>query len=249
MTVDPYLRSVQAAESPDGSDNRMGSGAFTKFQFMPATAAGLAARTSWGRGLTPEQLKATLLADEGKAVELAKMFTQDNDGALTRAGLPANDGNRFALHRFGPAGGVSLLRADGAMPVADWVRSVNWGQGISPDAVIRQNNLGQYFNVGDLRSRFINGQIGGAISPRDELPEAKAPVLPATAPQATPRDPHRLCPADAVVRRHDRPVVHGRQAGAQEGHPRAGTPEARSAVRRRRELVAPRIAPRFLYVG
>lgn len=186
MSTDAYLRSVQAAESPTGVDNRMGSGAYSKFQFMPATATAYAQRTPWGRGLTADQVKAAVTADEAKAVELAKMFTQDNDGALTRAGMPVNANNRFALHRFGPAGGVSLLRADGAMPVADWVRSVNWGQGISPDAVIKQNGLGRYFNVGDLRSRFINGQIGGAIEPQTPQPETIAPTLPATPVPAAP---------------------------------------------------------------
>lgn len=188
MSTDAYLRSVQTAESPTGVDNRMGSGAYSKFQFMPATATAYAQRTAWGRGLTADQVKAAVTADEAKAVELAKMFTQDNDGALTRAGMPVNAGNRFALHRFGPAGGVSLLRADGAMPVADWVRSVNWGQGVSPDAVIKQNGLGRYFNVGDLRSRFINGQISGTIHPRDSLPETNEETPPAT-PTPAPASP------------------------------------------------------------
>lgn len=180
MSTDAYLRSVQAAESPTGVDNRMGSGAYSKFQFMPATATAYAQRTPWGRGLTADQVKAAVASDEIKAAELAKMFTQDNEGVLARAGMPVNAGNRFALHRFGPAGGMSLLRADGAMPVADWVRSVNWGQGVSPDAVIRQNGLGRYFNVGDLRNRFINGQIGGVVQNPGTSPVTSEESLPAT---------------------------------------------------------------------
>lgn len=179
MSRDAYLRQVQAAESPTGVDNRMGSGAYSKFQFMPSTATAYAQRTAWGRGLTPDQVKAAVTGDETKAGELADMFTQDNEGVLKKAGLPVDNTTRFATHRFGPAGGVSLLRADANMPVADWVRSVTWGNGISPEAVIKQNALDRFTNVGDLRNRFITGQIGTPAPAAAPAPEpAPAPANP-----------------------------------------------------------------------
>lgn len=182
MSIDAYLAHVARAESPDGRDNVAGSGAYSRFQFMPATATAYAARTPWGAGLTPDQVKAAVTADPGKAVELAKMFTTDNEGVLAKAGLPVNDGTRFATHRFGPAGGVSLLRADANMPVVDWVNSVQWGNGVSPAAVIQQNGLDRYTSVGDLRNRFIFGQIGAGPTPVGAEPTPPAPAEPQPAP-------------------------------------------------------------------
>lgn len=179
MSRDAYLRRVRGAESPTGADNRAGSGAYSHFQFMPATAAGLAKRTTWGAGLSPDNLKAIIKADSNKAQQLADLYTGDSDGALKGAGLEVNDVNRFALHRFGQGGGVSLLRADANMPVADWARSVQWGPGVSHEAVIKQNGLGGYTNVGDLRTRFIANQIGGTPAPAEPVPVEPAAPAPA----------------------------------------------------------------------
>lgn len=164
--VADYYGKVEAAESPDGRDNTAGSGAYSKYQFMPGTAQEYAAKTPWGAGLAPDQVKAAVTSDPAKARQLAEMYTANSDGALRGAGLPVTDSNRFALHRFGPAGGVSLLRADAGMPVADWVRSIQWGAGVHPDAVMKQNALDKYVNVGDLRSRFTGAPMhGGGVAP------------------------------------------------------------------------------------
>lgn len=188
--VADYYSAVEGAESPDGRDNAAGSGAYSKFQFMPATAQAYAAKTPWGAGLSPDQVKAAVTGDPGKARQLAELYTADSDNALRGGGLPVTDPNRFALHRFGPAGGVSLLRADAGMPVADWVRSVQWGQGISPDAVIKQNGLDRYVNVGDLRSRFIGSPMHGAAAAPTAAHAAQIemlmPATPVAAPAAAP---------------------------------------------------------------
>lgn len=175
-----YYGRAAGAESPDGRDNDAGSGAFSKFQFMPATAAAYAQRTPWGKGMGPDEVKAAVKANPALAKDLMDGYTADSTATLGRAGLPVNNTNLFALHRFGPAGGVSLLNAPAAMPVADWVRSVNWGNGVSPDAVIKQNGLDLYANVDAVRKRFIANQIGGAAP----APEAAIAPVAAAAPAA-----------------------------------------------------------------
>lgn len=175
MSTDDYLRRVQGAESPTGATNPQ-SGAFGHFQFMPATAAGLAGRTTWGAGLTPDQVKTTIAADPGKERQLADLYTADSDKALTGAGLPTSDANRYALHAFGPGGGVSLLQAPATMSTADWVRSVNWGQGVSPDAVIKQNGLDRYGTAGDVRDKFITARLGVPAPPPEAIQPPPATV-------------------------------------------------------------------------
>lgn len=146
--------------SPRGTTNP-DTGAGTEYQFMPATAYGLAQRTAWGRGLSPPQVMAAIQADDAKRDEILGLYNQVSTSVLGRAGIPASDANMFALHAFGPAGGLSLLRADPATPVADWVRSVRWDNGATPEQVIAQNGLGKYRTVGDLRRGFIEARIGG----------------------------------------------------------------------------------------
>lgn len=177
-----YADFVAGVESPTGEDNRMGSGAFSKYQFMPATAAGLAQRTAWGQGVTPANVKAAVMGDPtgGRANELFKLYNADSSGALAKAGLPADQTSMLALHRFGQAGGTSLLQAPGQMPVQDWVKSVNWGPRVGADAVIKQNGLGQYANVDDMRRRFLGG---GASAPKSADPSIAAIVAPQDMPE------------------------------------------------------------------
>lgn len=184
-----YEARVQAVESPNGATNPQ-SGAAGFYQFMPKTAHGLAQQTQWGRGLSQDQVLAAIQADRAKQDELMKLYTAQSDSTLTGAGLPANDANRYALHWFGPGGGPSLLRADPAMPTADWVRSVRW-DGASPDAVISQNRLDRFKTVGELRAH-IEKSMGGA-------PQAAAAAPPA-APQMAPGTPTPFNPQGLDIR-------------------------------------------------
>jgi hypothetical protein len=180
-----YANYVVAAESPTGEDNRLGSGAFSKYQFMPATAASLAQRTAWGRGLTPATVKAAVAADPARADELFKLYNADSSGALKSAGLPTDNASMMALHRFGQGGGTSLLKAPGTMSMQDWVNSVNWGPGVAASEVIRQNKLDRFKNVDALRGGFLGGNFASAFEGA-EPPAAATPqpfVDPAPQPQ------------------------------------------------------------------
>jgi hypothetical protein len=180
-----YDNYVVASESPTGEDNRMGSGAFSRFQFMPATAAELARRTAWGATATPENVKALVMAQPGRDKELFDAYNANSQGALKSAGLPTDNKSMMALHRFGQGGGTSLLKAPGTMSVSDWVNSVNWGPGIAASEVIRQNKLDRFKNVDALRGGFLGGNFASAFEGA-EPPAAATPqpfVDPAPQPQ------------------------------------------------------------------
>ncbi len=186
---------VIGAESPTGEDNRAGSGALSKYQFMPATAAALARRTSWGAGLTPDTVKAAVQGDPtgGRAKELYGLYEGDSRAALNRVGLPVDQTSILALHRFGQSGGTSLLQAPANMPVTQWVNSVNWGPGVAADAVIRQNRLDRYNTVGDLRSGFLGAK--GQPQSIGDVTAAGGLALPAAQPFAPEAASPRANPA------------------------------------------------------
>lgn len=156
-----YAARISRVEGVTSDATNPYTGAAGYYQFMPDTAYGLAQRTAWGRGLSRAQVMAAIKADPAKQDELLSLYNGFSTGALKQAGIPVSDANMYALHAFGPAGGVSLLRADPNTPVADWVRSVRWDNGATPDQVIAQNGLGKYRTVGDLRRGFIEARIGG----------------------------------------------------------------------------------------
>lgn len=201
LSYNDFVRSV---ESPDGRDNAMGSGAFSHYQFMPATAVGLAARTAWGRGMTADQVKAALAdpaTGKARADELMSLYTGDSRTALQRLGIPASNTALLAMHRFGQGGGASLLQAPGNMPVAQWVRSVNWGPGISADAVIKQNKLDRFGDVNALRNGFLggNGPAPAGTPATEPSPIAAAFAQPETSgPLKDDPGPHQFKPLDVL---------------------------------------------------
>ena len=159
-------------ESPTGEDNTMGSGAFSRFQFMPATAVELARKTAWGAGATPENIKQMVIGTPGRDKELLDLYNARSKAALSGAGLPATNATMLALHRFGQAGGTSLLKANPAMSVTDWVNSVNWGPGVAASEVIRQNRLDRWGNVGDMRRGFI-GTSEAPVDLAEAIPQGR----------------------------------------------------------------------------
>lgn len=188
MNYDSY---VIASESPNGEDNRMGSGAFSKFQFMPATAAELARRTAWGAAATPDTVKSLVMSDpmlrDQRAKELFDLYNARSKTALASSGLPADNKSMMALHRFGQGGGTSLLKAPGTMSVADWINSVNWGPGIAPSEVIRQNRLNRYGNVDELRKGFLGGNFASAFEGAESPTPEPTPLFADPAPPPQPQ--------------------------------------------------------------
>lgn len=180
MNYDNY---VVASESPNGEDNRMGSGAFGRFQFMPATAADLARRMPWGTTATPENVKALVMAQPGRDKQLFDAYNARSKSALASSGLPTDNASMMALHRFGQGGGTSLLKAPGTMSVHDWVNSVNWGPGVAASEVIRQNKLDRFGNVDALRRGFLGGNFASAFEGAEPPRPEPTPLFADPAPQ------------------------------------------------------------------
>jgi hypothetical protein len=178
-----YDNYVVASESPTGGDNRMGSGAFSRFQFMPATAVGLAKRTAWGANATPESIKALVMGTPGRDKELFDLYNAGSKNALATSGLPTDNRSMMALHRFGQGGGTSLLKAPGTMSVQDWVNSVNWGPGVAASEVIRQNKLDRFNNVDALRRGFLGGNFASAFEGAEPPTPEPTPLFADPAPQ------------------------------------------------------------------
>lgn len=195
-----YPDRASGTESPNGATNPQ-TGAIGFFQFMPRTAIGLAKQTDWGASLTPDQIVTALKTDPAKQRDLMQRYTAISDATLTQAGMPVNDVNRFALHAFGPSGGMALLRAPDNMPMAQWVRSVNWGEA-TPDQVVAQNGLAKYQTVGQLKQDFIARRIGGGgqppVAPQGAPQAPPAAALPPQAPTAAPPVPSQAAPVGAL---------------------------------------------------
>ncbi len=209
-----YDDRVSRTESPNGATNPQ-SGATGYFQIMPRTAVALAKATDWGASLQPDQIIAALKTDPAKQRDLMQRYTAQSDATLTQAGIPVNDVTRFALHAFGPSGGVSLLKAPDNMPVSQWVQSVQWGDA-TPQQVIDQNGLAKYQTVGQLKQDFIARRIGGGQAAPGAQPAPPVAAPPGQPPVASPPSP-ALSAA---------PVALGQGAGIDDsgGDPRGMSP-------------------------
>lgn len=174
--------------------------------------------------MTPEQAIAAI-NEEVKAFprgtvgpkqrELMALITADHDAVLGKSGRQPTDAARYALHWFGPGGGMSLLQADPNMKVGDWVRSVNWGAGVSPDAVMRQNALKPDMTVGQLRST-IEAKMGGP-GQRTVTAQTAGVTQPNQGPQSAAGAPSPVQPVQATT------PGQGPQAGT-------GTPQTDQAL-------------------
>lgn len=257
--LDPYHRRVATVESPTGAPNMLGSGASGYFGFMPQTAAHYANKTTWGKGMTPQQAIAAINEEVKtypigtigpKQRELMTLITADHDASLGKAGLPVSDANRYATHWFGPGGGPALLRADPNMKVGDWVKSVNWG--FSPDLVLKQNNLNPDMKVGDLQG-LIRAKMGGGgvtIPPMQTAgvtqPNPGPSPVPSYGPtMAIPGGPPQIAPAPAAgpspgpQAQATQPVQYPQTAPAAAPRPDyQNDPEIQSLQRTRQQLLA-----------
>jgi hypothetical protein len=68
-------------------------------------------------GRSDQQILA-LRGDAALSRQMIDAYAQDNAQALSAAGFPATDGNLYLAHGFGPAGAVSILKADPNTPIA-----------------------------------------------------------------------------------------------------------------------------------
>lgn len=110
--------------------------------------------------------RATILGlktDPALGRQMTRLHVQDNVRALQRADLPVTDGNVYLLHFLGQKAGVTVLRADAAMPV---------GALVSKRAIAANGSTLRGRSVGEVIA-WADRKMGG----RGEMPAGVGRVI------------------------------------------------------------------------
>lgn len=119
--MDPtYDGRTRVYESGKMEYNRLGSGAFGPFQFMPGTWADVRAKHP-ELNLPEDMTKAT----EEQHIAAHKAFKTDNASEIQKAGFPVTAANLYLAQRFGAAGATTVLRANPNTPLTNLLPA-NW---------------------------------------------------------------------------------------------------------------------------
>jgi hypothetical protein len=135
-SYDPY------AKNPRSSATGLG-------QFTDGTWAGLMQQYP-DLGLTADGR-----TDPDQAKKAMERFTFDNASVLKKNGIEPSDNALYALHRFGPTGGMKLLTSDPSTPISALV---------SPDVMSANPDLNGK-TAGQVASRWSDG-AGAATAPQ-----------------------------------------------------------------------------------
>lgn len=147
-SYDAAVRTAEGGVDANGRPiaNKLGSGAFGPYQFMPGTWAEMRKQDP---SLPEDMTKAT--PEQHKAA--FDRFTAGNATALQKAGLEATPGNLYLAHRFGAGGAEKVIKADAKTPLSD-VLPVEWQ---------KQNPDMQGKTAGDFR-RFADEKMKGVTT-------------------------------------------------------------------------------------
>lgn len=110
---------VTSLESGGNANARNpGSSATGLYQFTNGTWLNTVkqAKPAWANGLSDKQILG-LRTDPGKATEMEAVLRNQNVSALQNANVPITNGNVYAAHHFGVAGGVKFAKASGNTPM------------------------------------------------------------------------------------------------------------------------------------
>lgn len=169
-----------------------GGNAYAKNPRSSATGAGQFIDSTWlntigkyrpdlVQGLDRNQILA-LRTDPALSKEMTAAYAKENQGLLSAAGVPVNDGTTYLAHFAGPQGAIKVLQADPAAPVG----------GILGDKVVAANPFLANMTAGDLAA-WANKKMGTSATPA--VPQA-VPAAPQPAP-AAPSQPMGILPAAA----------------------------------------------------
>lgn len=146
-----YAGSIKGLESGGdyGISNKLGSGAYGAYQFMPETW--LAVRASNPDLGLPENIAEATPEQQDAAFEA---FTRGNAGQLkSTIGREPTQLDLYMAHRFGAGGAGKLLRMDPNTPMAAAIRLVFPK---NADAVIRQNPDLASGTIADFQARYAS---------------------------------------------------------------------------------------------
>lgn len=144
-------------------------------------------------GLSRDQILA-LRTDPDISRQMTEAYAKQNQGLLSAAGVPVNDGTTYLAHFAGPQGAIKVLQADPAAPVG----------GILGDRVVAANPFLANMTAGDLAAWASKKMGASAPVPQADMPQSASPqqaapqavmaqgapqVAPQAAPQVTPQAP------------------------------------------------------------
>ena len=177
-----------------------GGNAYAKNPRSSATGAGQFIDSTWlntigkyrpdlVQGLDRNQVLA-LRTDPALSKEMTAAYAKENQGLLSAAGVPVNDGTTYLAHFAGPQGAIKVLQADPAAPVG----------GILGEKVVSANPFLANMTAGDLAAwagKKMGASDAPAAVPAAPQPSApQAPMAPAAAapmaPSAAPSSPGLL---------------------------------------------------------
>ena len=180
MSVDRIV-SVESGGNPYAKNPR--SSATGAGQFIDSTWLNTIGkyRPDLVQGLDRNQILA-LRTDPALSKEMTAAYAKENQGLLSAAGVPVNDGTTYLAHFAGPQGAIKVLQADPTAPVG----------GILGDKVVAANPFLANMTAGDLAA-WAGKKMGATEAPAMPAQPAPAPqpAMPQApmAPQAAPSAP------------------------------------------------------------
>lgn len=178
------IDSIIGAES-GGNPNAVNprSSATGAGQFLAATWIDTLSRNrpDLVQGKSPEQILA-LRNDPQLSRQMTEAYANQNQGILTKNGLPVTPGSTYLAHFAGPGGAVKVLQADPNAPV----------EAVLGPAVVKANPFLAGMTARDLQG-WADRKMGGNSQPAQRAPVS--PASPSSAPlQVAPQAPLTFSP-------------------------------------------------------
>lgn len=183
MAIDRII-SVESGGDPNAKNPR--SSATGSGQFIDSTWLNMMNkyRPDLIAGMSRDQILA-MRSDPSLSKEMVGNYAKENQGLLSAAGVPVNDGTTYLAHFAGPQGAIKVLQADPSAPVG----------GILGDKVVAANPFLANMTAGDLVGWA--GKKMGAPQPQQPAPQA-APDMAGWYPQQNAQPPAQPSAPQAV---------------------------------------------------
>lgn len=189
MAISDQIIGVESGGDPNAKNpnsSASGPGQFLDSTFLDTIKA---ARPDLAQGKSDADLLA-LKTDPEIGRQMTAAYAAQNQGILSKNGLPVTPGTTYLAHFAGPQGAIGLLNADPSTPAAT----------ILGPAVLKANPFLAGMSAGDV-ANWANRKMGGATAPMSiagPQPSA-APATPAAPTQAAPQAAEPQAAASAPV--------------------------------------------------